>query len=259
MALHWRYRHRHAFSPLWRRFLASDPVLTVDSDFSRTALQSETGGRTLTKVHTVPLGFDLARFPSIGREEARRSFSVQPNEILLTGVGRLEAIKRPDWIINAIEAIGPQHQNVRLILAGDGPERARLQAVVAHLGGRIKLPGILPADRLPALLEASDLFLNADHGSPAFGLSNAEALVMGTPVLATDSGAHREVVDINSGDGTLIPMDDESGWAKELSRWCERLPEPPEQRANRVARSAVRFQRSAMVDQYLEVYRKIDA
>ncbi|MBI1292349.1 glycosyltransferase [bacterium] len=185
------------------------------------------------------------------RDEARSILGVSPDAILAVSVGRLEAIKRPGWLLDGFAACAADCPRLQLHIVGEGPERARLRATAAAWGDRVKLPGLLPSDKLPALLAAADLFLNADHGSPAFGLSNAEALVMGSPVLATDSGAHREVVGT---DGVLVPMNRHDEWLAAMRSYAGRLPESQDVRDERALRARERFSRDRMVAGYERLY-----
>lgn len=251
LSTHWRFLHRHLFAPLWNAFLRRDPIISVDSDFTRHELQAEAGTTPLTHVHTVPLGFDLGRFPMMTRSDARRALNIPQDAILLAGIGRLESIKRPRWLLEGFAACAAAHPRLRLHIAGDGPERPGLLASAAPWGERVAIPGVLPSDQLPTLLAAADLFLNADHGSPAFGLTNAEALVMGTPVLATDSGAHREVIGT---DGALVPMNEDTAWSKELAALVGRLPETDQTRTARAERAREKFSRARMVAGYVRLY-----
>lgn len=250
-ALHWRFKHRHALAPLWKAFLRRQPLLSVDSAFSRNELEAEVGF-PMARAHVVPLGFDLCRFPLVARNEARRALGIPESAFLLFGVGRLEPIKKPSWLLEGFAAHATSHPELRLIIGGEGPERAQLRERAGQFGERAQLPGLIPADRLPLYLAAADLFLNADHGSPAFGLSNAESLVMGTPVLATDSGAHREVV--LEGDGAIVPAEAVTQWRDQLGAIVSKGPEPEATRLARVHRARARFDRAAMVYQYSNLY-----
>jgi glycosyltransferase involved in cell wall biosynthesis len=250
----WRYKHRLAFAPLWRWFLRHDRPLAVDSAFSRAELERE-AGRPLHRVGVVPLGFDLGRFPAIPREGARQRLGIPQDLLLFLSVGRLESIKRPRWVLEGFAQVACSLPNARLMIVGDGPERSLLKEAAERLGPAVELPGRVEAGRLPLLLAAADLFLNADHGSPAFGLANAEALVMGARVLTTDSGAHREVV--LKEDGRLSPMNDLIAWKAAFAVEREHLPEESSIRAQRSQRARQRFSRDQMVTGYVELYDRV--
>lgn len=256
-ATHWRYRHRYAFQPVWKSFLRDRAPLITDSRFTARALKREAHGR-MNCLTVVPLGFNMGRFPVGDRDAARQEFGAAPGDILLAAVGRLEPVKRPDMILDSFLEIAAQHPRARLVIAGEGKLLAQLRERAAQSphAERISLPGKLSPDQVPRLLHAADIFLNPDHGAPAFGLANAEALTMGTPVLATDAGAHREVVRPPE-DGLLVPRNDATLWTAALEQFLKHAPESPHLRRKRAAISRRRFDRSRMIKRLVVVYERL--
>jgi len=84
---------------------------------------------------------------------------------------------------------------VSLLVAGEGPERARLEALIAthNLQDRVRLTGAVPHGEMPALMAAADVMALA---STSEGLANVwvEALASGTPIVIPDIGGAGEVV-----------------------------------------------------------------
>src|SRR4029434_4181059 len=82
---------------------------------------------------------------------------------------------------------------VTLVLAGDGPERARLDSLVAELGleERVRFLGPQPRERVFELLAAADAEL-LSSGWENFPHAVVEGLAVGTPVIATNVGGVRE-------------------------------------------------------------------
>jgi teichuronic acid biosynthesis glycosyltransferase TuaC len=133
-------------------------------------------------------GVDLARFAP--RDAAgRRTFGVDGP--LVVSLGALIPRKGHDIVIRAVASL----PGVSLLIAGEGPQRAALEAEIARLGvaERIRLLGPVPHDALPDLLAAADVMALA---SSSEGLANAwvEALACGTPIVITDAGGAAEVV-----------------------------------------------------------------
>ncbi|MEO8377826.1 MAG: glycosyltransferase family 4 protein [Candidatus Sumerlaeota bacterium] len=255
---HWRFKHRHAITPLWNNFLENGPRLIVDSQFTINELERETGRKLKRPPTVVPLGFDLKRFEadSKGRGAARSHWGAEPNQPLLATIGRMTAMKNTKLIAKSFARLVTDYPNAKLIIGGDGPEHKKILAdeSVAALveSGAVLMASQLPAQSATTLLEAADLFVNADGGAPAFGLANAEALVMGTPVLAFDTGAHCEVV--KADDGVLVPGGAGSDFAAAMKRMTHELPEPAEKRAARADRARQRFARELMIERLLAVY-----
>ncbi|MEM8826943.1 MAG: glycosyltransferase [Pseudomonadota bacterium] len=139
-------------------------------------------------------GIDLDRFVPPATRPAGRP--------RLVAMGNLIALKRHDLLIKAMPHL-PEHD---LDIIGDGPERGRLERLIAQLrlGDRVSLAGRLPHDQIPARLGAATALL---HASASEGLANVwlEAMACGTPVITTNVGGAKEV--IPTGLGMLLPAD----------------------------------------------------
>lgn len=133
-------------------------------------------------------GVDPA-FGTIDRAAARTALGI--TRPLVLSVGALTANKGHEVLIRAMTRL----EQAQLWIAGDGPERARLSAMIdtLALGGRVRLLGARPHAELPTLHAAANVFALA---SASEGLANVwvEALASGTPVVTTDVGGAREVV-----------------------------------------------------------------
>lgn len=146
-------------------------------------------------------------------------------ERFILGVGRLVPQKRWDRLVAALPCL----PGVALVLAGDGPERAALAAQAARLGvaDRLQLLGHV-RDPLPLMARARVLALTSDYeGAPGV---LAEALSVGTPVVATLSSpavpelVHGPVL------GQVVARDDAAGLAAALRhRLDPATPRPPPQ------------------------------
>jgi glycosyltransferase involved in cell wall biosynthesis len=134
-------------------------------------------------------GVDLDIFHPEGREEARRALGLS-GPVLLS-VGHLIERKGHNFAIAAL----PRLSNCSLLIAGEGPERASLEALAARLGvaPRVRFLGTVPHRDLQRIYAASDLLILASsrEGWPNVLL---EAMACGTPVVATDAWGNREVV-----------------------------------------------------------------
>jgi glycosyltransferase involved in cell wall biosynthesis len=111
---------------------------------------------------------------------------------VVLAVARLE---RSNGIDRAIAAMAATDASLRLLVIGDGSARERLQAYAAdlRLTLRVDFAGSLPDHELYRWLRSARVVvaLPEQHGS---GLELLEALAVGTPVVASDIPAHREVV-----------------------------------------------------------------
>jgi teichuronic acid biosynthesis glycosyltransferase TuaC len=134
-------------------------------------------------------GVDLDRFAPRDRRAAKAALGIAGP--LVVSVGALIPRKGHDMVIRAVASL----PGVTLLIAGEGPERGRLDSLIAQSGAadRIRLLGSVAHGDLPPLLAAADVMALA---SLSEGLANAwiEALASGTPVVISDVGGAREVV-----------------------------------------------------------------
>ena len=135
-------------------------------------------------------GIDTAMFhPPPDRAAARAALGL--TRTTLISVGGLIARKRHHLTIAAMRLL----PDVDLLLVGEGPERAALQAQIdaAGLSGRVRLVGPVPHARLPAYYGAADASVLA---SSREGWANVllESMACGTPAIASDIAGNPEVV-----------------------------------------------------------------
>jgi glycosyltransferase involved in cell wall biosynthesis len=159
--------------------------------------------RGIHNVVLVPLGVDLDTFsPRVRRPRTRYAGEGQ---VLLVHCGRLSAEKRPQRSLTTLATLRAAGLPVRLVVAGDGPLRARLVRRAARAGLPVTFAGFLSgrAD-LAALLASADVAI-APGPAETFGLAALEALACGTPVVVSAESALPEVV----GDaGASVPGED---------------------------------------------------
>jgi glycosyltransferase involved in cell wall biosynthesis len=136
---------------------------------------------------------------------------------LLAFAGRLNAQKALDVALEALAAVdGPV-----LALAGDGPERERLERRAAELGldGRVRFLGARTRAQVLDLFGAADASLLSSSWEN-FPHTVVEALAVGTPVLATAVGGVAEVVR-DGENGLLVPPNDADALAGAIRRFLE--------------------------------------
>lgn len=107
----------------------------------------------------------------------------------------------------------------RLVVAGDGPERARLEAMAAPLGGRAMFVGHLEEPQLRRQMAQATAVLVPSLWYETFGLSTIESFAAGRPVIASAIGALAEVVDESS--GLLVPAGSAAAFANEMDRLAQ--------------------------------------
>jgi glycosyltransferase involved in cell wall biosynthesis len=174
---------------------------------------------------------DVLPNPAPQREEA------EPYDIgehpVLAFAGRLTDQKNLDLALDAL-------RDVRLVVAGDGPERERL---AARAGANVTFAGPLPRRSALGLLAAADAsVLTSDWENFPHGV--VESLAMGTPVIATRTGGVAEIVR-DGENGLLVAPGDLEGFRTAVERYLSDDALRERLRAN-AAPSVARFDRTAV-------------
>jgi glycosyltransferase involved in cell wall biosynthesis len=147
------------------------------------------------------------------RDELRRRHGFDGPTLVYAG--RLVLQKSLDVALRAVARC----DGVTLVLAGDGPERAHLDSLVAELGleERVRFPGPQPRECVFELLAAADAEL-LSSGWENFPHAVVEGLAVGTPVIATNVGGVREIV-TDGVNGLLVPPHDPEALADAIRRF----------------------------------------
>lgn len=205
-------------------------------------------GGDRNKIRVFRNGVDLERFHPEVQAQARNKFGLPSGKILLS-VGNLIELKGHHIAIEALAKLPP---DTRLVIAGTGPERDRLQhqARQLDLGDRVLLVGHVDNQELKWLYSAADVLLLC---SSREGWANVllEAMACGTPVIATPVGGTPEVIG-QSGAGKL--MRDRSAAAL-LEAYHELQANPPER--HQVRGYAEHFSWQETSKNQLELFRTI--
>jgi glycosyltransferase involved in cell wall biosynthesis len=201
---------------------AADGLLAVSAALRADMVALGLPGDHIRVHHT---GIDLDLFRPADRAAAKATLGVAGP--LLVAAGTLLERKGQDLAIAALKLL----PGATLILVGDGPDRARLEGLAQDAD--VRFLGSRPHAELPALLAAADAMVLPTVSE---GLANVwvEALACGTPVVTSDVGGAREVIDRPEA-GRLVPRDPAAiaGAVRDL------LAAPPDQAA--VRESALRF------------------
>lgn len=132
----------------------------------------------------------------------------------ILGCGRLVAQKGFDDLITAWAALGPRSPD--LVILGQGPELARLQALARELGGagRVHFPGFY--ENPFALMRGAALFVLSSHYEGLPGVL-IQAMACGTPVVATDCDSGPAEILQQGRYGDLVPVGDPTALTKAMA------------------------------------------
>lgn len=168
------------------------------------------------EVHSVPKGVDSERFAPQGTN-LRGELGLHGKRVALS-VGRFVPIKNMAMVIGAFAPVAAADPDAHLVLIGEGPEQANLQAQVAELQlvSRVTFAGYVPQDQLGTYYRTADLFVLASDfdNSPNVVL---EAMSCAVPVVATRVGGVAEYV--TQPGGELVERGNVNGLSRAMSGW----------------------------------------
>ncbi len=159
-------------------------------------------------------GVDLDRFAPGDRAAARAELDLPADGHLVLGVGRLVEAKGFHHAVDLLKAI----PDTRLVLIGNGPERARLEA--AAPADRLVCLGAQPPERVAIAYQACDVLVLPSERE---GWPNVvtEALGSGLPVVATAVGSVPDMI-TDPAMGAVIPVGDFEALRREVERVLSR-------------------------------------
>jgi len=182
-----------------------------------------------------------------GRQEVRRAVA-----------GRLVPEKGTHVLLEALALLPPSLAQVRLRIAGDGPDRANLESLARNLGigGRVEFLGHLSREEMERCLTGATVQVVPSIWAEPFGLVAIEAMARGTPVVVSGAGALRELVE-EGRTGYLVPPGDARALA---GRLAEVLAHPDglasvRREARRVVSEAFSIEHA--VDRFLDLYERV--
>jgi glycosyltransferase involved in cell wall biosynthesis len=182
----------------------------------------------------------------------KEDLGLSPDSQVVGCVARFDPVKNHELLLRALAIVRERHPKVVLLLAGEGPEKARITRLAAELNVRI-----LPSDAATAwstnLYRSCDVYVSASskEGLP---LAPLEAMASERAVVATDVPGHHDVIE-HGETGLLVPPNDAQTMAVAIAS----LLDEPERRRQMGKRGAERVRRSftlhSMVARTANVYR----
>lgn len=180
-------------TPLWMKLGARICVSPV----AQATIQRHFSG----PVHIIPNGIDTRPFAKVG---------APPKRPTIAFLGRLEERKGARILLEALPYLKQEVPDVEVLIAGDGPQRAMLEAAYPDVTflGRVR--------DVTELASKATLFCVPSLGGESFGIILLEAMASGRPIVASDLPSYRGI--LGSGSGLLVPPGDPKALAHALAQ-----------------------------------------
>lgn len=175
-------------------------VVTV-SDFLRD--QVIEFGVSPERVSTVHNAMRIHSIEPGARQKIRGELNIPEAAIVIANVGNLLESKGQLETVQAFAELTKKFQEIRLVIAGDGPARAQLEALIAEHGLQQVVQLVGHRSDVPVFLKAADIFVHPSKRDP-FPLAVLEGLAAGLPVVAWADGGVTEQV-VHERTGLLVP------------------------------------------------------
>jgi glycosyltransferase involved in cell wall biosynthesis len=221
---------------------ACDLIVSVSEDHRQAGLREKIAPPE--KIATVQNGIDVAAFYRPPKPET--------SEIVIGVASRLAPKKGIGDLIDAFPAIHAAHPGTRLVLVGDGPARAELEARARRTGlsERIEFTGF--RENIPEILASFDIAVQPSI-SEGLSISVLEAMAAGKPLVVCDIVGNRELI-TDGVNGLLVPPGDPSALARAIASLLDNPIRAQALAARAHADCAEHFSRERMIKQILEFY-----
>jgi glycosyltransferase involved in cell wall biosynthesis len=243
---------RRVINPVLSHF--NGEIVAVSHELRDYMLTARFAARRVGVIHN---GIEPGPAPSQGeRLRARRVLGVDDRAFVVMAVARLDPVKDFPTLVEAFAIVRRQLPQARLVIVGDGPERAQLEARVdaLNLGPSVDIIGYRSGVR--QLLPAADLYVSSSI-SEGISITILEAMAARLPVVATAVGGTPEVLPTAAEGGILVPSRDPGRLAAAIVS----LERDPSARAAIAAAGRRRlesaFNLDRMVGDYVRTYRRL--
>lgn len=238
------YRHLLTFT-----LKKSDYILSTSHCMAR-----ETNKYTPKPICVTPFGVDMLRF-------APMSVADKPAAFVVGNVKTLKHCYGIDTLIRAFAIVHHHHPktDMRLLIAGTGPDKEQLETLCNTLGIRhlVDFLGYIPNAELPKLYAKFDVSVSLSR-EESFGVVAVEAMSCGCPVVTSDAEGFCEVVN-NGVTGYIVPKDNPEAAAEAIVR----LIDNPQIRASMATaarqRVAELYDWERNVDTMMAIYQRVIA
>jgi len=167
--------------------------------------------RTLTerKIEIIPNGIDLKKYKTIADVSQKKQKTI-------LYIGRLEKRKGIKYLLNAFEEISDYNEDYQLLIAGDGPDREKLEMQIEKEEIKnVKFLGYISDKQKQDLLHEADIFCSPALYGESFGIVLLEAMASGCVVVAGNNSGYESVMQ-GFGQVSLINPKDTKEFARRI-------------------------------------------
>jgi N-acetyl-alpha-D-glucosaminyl L-malate synthase BshA len=228
---------------------ASDAVTAVSESLMK---DTYAHFETTRKIHVIPNFIQSkAELPVINMEK-RRHYA-KDEELILCHISNFRPVKRITDVVRIFQKV-QEKLPAKLLLAGDGPDRAIVERLARDLGICQNIIFIGKVRETAPILELSDLFLLPSE-TESFGLAALEAMAEGVPVVSSNTGGIPEV-NIDGYSGFTSNVGDVESMANNAIRILENKETHQIFRKNALEQ-AKKFELSEVLPLYEELYESV--
>ena len=226
---------------------------------------SEAGGQLLrraglpeSRVRVIVNGINPSRLHASPERVAahRRRFEAGDAAWVVGILANLKPAKGQDTFLRAAAEIAAQHPDARFAIVGEGPSRQELESLADDLGIRDRVVFFGFQQQVAEFLGLFDVLVSASRDNEGHSNSILEAMALGVPVVATDIGGSRELVE-HGRTGRLVPIDDPQQLAAAIVAVRAERKRTGDMVARARERVASQFTLERMVSSYAALYEEV--
>ncbi len=216
---------------------------------------SESGAEYVTSLTSEPItiipnGINLKKYKKVAKKKRGKE------ETTVLFIGRLERRKGVKYLLTAFQILAQENPHVKLIIAGDGPEREKLELLAEDLKiPNVSFLGYVSEELKMELLAEADLLCSPALFGESFGIVLLEAMATGTVSVAGNNSGY---VDVMQGLGAISLVNPED--TEEFARRLDILLHESALRAlwqKWAAGHVKQFDNNLVVDRYEELYEEV--
>jgi len=203
--------------------------------------------KKIRNVYLLPNSIDVSRFSN------ENSGNLNSNRICLVSVGRLDANKNHQFLIDVVAELENRNIPILLSIIGEGVERKNLESKINlfKLESKIKLLGMI--DNVETYLNESDVYVHSAL-TEGFGLTLIEAMASGLPVVTLDGGGNRMLIEEGK-NGFLVEVNSIETFSDKIIE-CTSSPKKYSVYSKNAIDFAQKFDINMYIQKLIDIYQK---